>query len=330
MRAAGRARRPHARRRRRAGQAGRQHRRAGRAGRADHPRRRRGALVPRLPRLPGVDLRLGQRGDRARHPGRGRGAGRRRPDLGRLRRDPGRLARRRRGHHRGRRACPRPTWPSPRPARRRWPRASPRRGRAAGCPTSRTPCRPRSRAAAERDGAKYGIVAEYGGHGIGTAMHMDPFLPNLGDPGQGPRLVPGMALAIEPMLTAGDPATRELDDGWTVVTADGAPRRALGAQRGDHRGRPEGADPAGRLTPARPFGQVAAGQVGRSGSGVTLARLPGQNVRCRQSLCMMVQMLRAVVATGSCVPDAAGGDRRGAYLLLASSPRHTHDRRVRS
>jgi methionyl aminopeptidase len=75
--------------------------------------------------------------------------------------------------------------------------------------------------AAERDHVKYGIVAEYGGHGIGSAMHMDPFLPNLGDPGQGPRLVPGMALAIEPMLTSGDPATRELDDGWTVVTADG-------------------------------------------------------------------------------------------------------------
>lgn len=75
--------------------------------------------------------------------------------------------------------------------------------------------------AAERDGAKYGIVAEYGGHGIGTSMHMDPFLPNLGEPGQGPRLVPGMALAIEPMLTAGDPATEELDDGWTVITADG-------------------------------------------------------------------------------------------------------------
>jgi methionyl aminopeptidase len=75
--------------------------------------------------------------------------------------------------------------------------------------------------AAERDDTKYGIVAEYGGHGIGTSMHMDPFLPNLGDPGQGPRLVPGMALAIEPMLTAGDPATLELDDGWTVITADG-------------------------------------------------------------------------------------------------------------
>ena len=76
-------------------------------------------------------------------------------------------------------------------------------------------------AAGRRDGAGYGIVREYGGHGIGSAMHMDPFLPNLGAPGQGPRLVPGMALAVEPMLTAGDPTTRELDDGWTVVTADG-------------------------------------------------------------------------------------------------------------
>ncbi|GAA3067371.1 type I methionyl aminopeptidase [Pseudonocardia yunnanensis] len=78
-----------------------------------------------------------------------------------------------------------------------------------------------SEEAGKRDGVKYGIVAEYGGHGIGTSMHMDPFLPNFGDPGQGPRLVPGMALAVEPMLTAGDPETRELDDGWTVVTADG-------------------------------------------------------------------------------------------------------------
>ncbi len=79
--------------------------------------------------------------------------------------------------------------------------------------------------AAEADGVEYGIVAEYGGHGIGTSMHMDPFLPNLGEPGQGPRLRPGMALAVEPMLTAGDPETVELPDGWTVVTADG--RRAV-------------------------------------------------------------------------------------------------------
>ena len=75
---------------------------------------------------------------------------------------------------------------------------------------------------ASATGSNYGIVAEYGGHGIGTSMHMDPFLPNFGDPGQGPRLVPGMALAVEPMLTAGDPETRELEDGWTVVTADGS------------------------------------------------------------------------------------------------------------
>jgi methionyl aminopeptidase len=76
-------------------------------------------------------------------------------------------------------------------------------------------------AAAARDGVPYGIVAEYGGHGIGTSMHMDPFLPNLGAPGRGPRLPVGGVLAIEPMLTAGTAETRTLDDDWTVVTADG-------------------------------------------------------------------------------------------------------------
>ncbi len=77
-------------------------------------------------------------------------------------------------------------------------------------------------AAGARDGRAYGIVADYGGHGIGTSMHMDPFLPNRGRPGRGPRLRPGMALAIEPMLTLGTDRTVELDDGWTVVTADGS------------------------------------------------------------------------------------------------------------
>jgi methionyl aminopeptidase len=77
-------------------------------------------------------------------------------------------------------------------------------------------------AAAAAHGTSYGIVADYGGHGIGTAMHMDPFLPNVGRPGRGPRLVPGMALAVEPMLTAGSEKTEELDDGWTVVTVDGS------------------------------------------------------------------------------------------------------------
>jgi methionyl aminopeptidase len=73
-----------------------------------------------------------------------------------------------------------------------------------------------------QDGRRYGSVSGYGGHGIGTAMHMDPFIPNQGKRGKGPRLAPGMALAIEPMLTLGKPSTRELDDGWTVVTRDGA------------------------------------------------------------------------------------------------------------
>jgi methionyl aminopeptidase len=54
-------------------------------------------------------------------------------------------------------------------------------------------------------------------------MHMDPPVPNLGRPGRGPVLAEGMALAIEPLLVLGGPATRLLDDGWTVVTEDGSP-----------------------------------------------------------------------------------------------------------
>ena len=73
-----------------------------------------------------------------------------------------------------------------------------------------------------RGSGPYGIVEGYGGHGIGTSMHMDPHVLNYGRPGRGPRLVAGMALAIEPMLTTGSPGTRELDDGWTVVTDDGS------------------------------------------------------------------------------------------------------------
>jgi methionyl aminopeptidase len=75
--------------------------------------------------------------------------------------------------------------------------------------------------AEERHGRKYGIVAGYGGHGIGREMHMDPFLPNEGSPGRGPQLAPGSVLAIEPMLTLGTTRTKVLDDEWTVVTADG-------------------------------------------------------------------------------------------------------------
>jgi methionyl aminopeptidase len=68
----------------------------------------------------------------------------------------------------------------------------------------------------------YGIVDHYGGHGIGTEMHQEPHVLNYGRPGRGPKLLPGLALAIEPMVTLGEPATRELDDGWTVVTVDGS------------------------------------------------------------------------------------------------------------
>jgi methionyl aminopeptidase len=73
-----------------------------------------------------------------------------------------------------------------------------------------------------RTAGRYGIVANYGGHGIGTAMHMAPHILNYGKPGRGPRLEAGMALAIEPMVTLGSRTTRELDDGWTVVTVDGS------------------------------------------------------------------------------------------------------------
>jgi methionyl aminopeptidase len=71
-------------------------------------------------------------------------------------------------------------------------------------------------------GSGYGIVEEYVGHGIGTQMHMPPSVPNYGPPGRGRQLEVGMALAIEPMVTAGSSATQLLADGWTVVTEDGS------------------------------------------------------------------------------------------------------------
>jgi methionyl aminopeptidase len=73
-----------------------------------------------------------------------------------------------------------------------------------------------------RKAGRYGIVTGYGGHGIGSEMHMAPHILNHGRAGKGPRLVPGMAVAIEPMITLGSRATQELDDGWTVTTADGS------------------------------------------------------------------------------------------------------------
>jgi methionyl aminopeptidase len=71
-------------------------------------------------------------------------------------------------------------------------------------------------------GQGLGVVREYGGHGIGRALHEDPFIQNWGAAGRGPTLKPGLVVAIEPMLTLGRDGTRLLDDDWTVVTADGS------------------------------------------------------------------------------------------------------------
>ena len=83
--------------------------------------------------------------------------------------------------------------------------------------------------AAVRGRGSYGVVDDFVGHGIGSAMHQDPDVPNRlpAGPlarlrGRGPRLVPGTVLAVEPMLTLGAPETHELDDGWTAVTDDGS------------------------------------------------------------------------------------------------------------
>jgi methionyl aminopeptidase len=68
----------------------------------------------------------------------------------------------------------------------------------------------------------YGIVEGFTGHGIGSAMHQPPNVPNVGRPGRGAKLVKGLALAVEPMVTLDSPNTRTLDDDWTVVTIDGS------------------------------------------------------------------------------------------------------------
>jgi methionyl aminopeptidase len=72
------------------------------------------------------------------------------------------------------------------------------------------------------EAAGYSVVTEFVGHGIGRQLHEEPQVPNYGKPGQGPRLQPGMVLAIEPMVNMGGSAVRVLDDRWTAVTVDGS------------------------------------------------------------------------------------------------------------
>jgi methionyl aminopeptidase len=73
-----------------------------------------------------------------------------------------------------------------------------------------------------RAAGDYGILEDYTGHGIGTAMHMPPNVPNYGRPGRGPKLVRGLALAVEPMVTLGSKHTVVADDDWTISTDDGS------------------------------------------------------------------------------------------------------------
>ncbi len=70
---------------------------------------------------------------------------------------------------------------------------------------------------------RFSVVREFVGHGVGRKLHEEPQIPNYGKRGSGPRLKAGMTLAIEPMVNLGTAAVRLLDDGWTVVTADGLP-----------------------------------------------------------------------------------------------------------
>ena len=70
------------------------------------------------------------------------------------------------------------------------------------------------------EGHGYGVIRKYTGHGVGRELHEDPSIPNYGTAGRGPRLVAGMTIAIEPMVSIGSYDVKELNDGWTVVTKD--------------------------------------------------------------------------------------------------------------
>ena len=75
----------------------------------------------------------------------------------------------------------------------------------------------------EAVGNSFNVVREFVGHGVGRKLHEEPQVPNFGKRGSGPRLRPGMTLAIEPMINMGTASVRLLDDGWTVCTSDGMP-----------------------------------------------------------------------------------------------------------
>lgn len=110
---------------------------------------------------------------------------------------------------------------------------------------------------------RYGMVIDYVGHGIGSAMHMEPSVPHIGPAGKGPTLRPGMALAIEPMVTEKSPKVRVLSDDWTVVTVDGGM-----AAHWEH---------SVAVTPSGPFVLTApdGGELELAARGVTVGDLSG-------------------------------------------------------
>ena len=87
------------------------------------------------------------------------------------------------------------------------------------------------RSQAHPTGGDYGILEDFTGHGIGTAMHQPPNVPNYGRPGRGPKLERGLALAVEPMVTLGSKYAEVCEDGWTVVTDGPAAGRRTSSTR---------------------------------------------------------------------------------------------------
>ena len=176
-------------------------------------RSRRQVALSRSPRLHRPHLRIGQRGDRARHSRQARTArtatsfrstsARASVDIAAI--PPGPMRSARSATRRG--ICSRQP-------RRRSTSASSRR-------RSERDLHAIGHAVEEYATSQgLGLVREYGGHGIGREMWEDPHVPNHGSPDSGPRLRAGMTLAIEPMLNIGGDETLQLDDGWTVITAD--------------------------------------------------------------------------------------------------------------
>ena len=80
----------------------------------------------------------------------------------------------------------------------------------------------------------YSVVRDFVGHGVGAKLHEDPSVPNYGTPGRGVRLMPGMVIAIEPMVNMGKPGVKILDDEWTTVTRDGSLSAHFEHNRGHH------------------------------------------------------------------------------------------------